>query len=67
MVQERDNLPPMWMPIHIFLMSLNGQVNSVVKSVLKESDLGLKKLRKGGESYKGIAFKNRFKKKLYLA
>ena len=28
MVRKRDNLPPMWIPIHIFLMSLNGQVYS---------------------------------------
>ena len=67
MVRERDNLPPMRMPIHIFLMSLNGQVNSAVKSIFKESNLGLKKLHKGRESYKGIACKKRFKKKLYLA
>ena len=60
MVQERDNLPPMQMPIHIFVTSLNRQVNSAVKSVFKESDLGLKKLHKGGESYKGIAYKERF-------
>ena len=33
-----------------------------VKSVLKESDPGLKKLLKGGESYKGIACKNRFRR-----
>ena len=59
MVRERDNLPPTWMPIHILLMSLNGQVYSAVKSILKELDLGLKKLHKGGESYKGIAFKKR--------
>ena len=59
MVQEKDNLPPMRMPIHIFLMSLNGKVNSVVKFILKESDLGLKKLHKGEESYKGIACKKR--------
>ena len=31
MVQESDNLPPMWIPIHIFLTSLNGQVYSAVK------------------------------------
>ena len=31
-----------------------------VKSVLKESYLGLKKLHKGGESYKEIACKKRF-------
>ena len=62
MVWERDNLPPVRMPVHIFLTSLNRRVNSAVKSVLKESDLGLKKLHKGGESYKGIACKKRFKK-----
>ena len=60
MVRERDNLPPMQMPVHIFLTSLNGRDNSAVKSVLKESDLGLKKLHKVGESYKGIACKKRF-------
>ena len=55
MVQERDNLPPMQIPVDIFLTSLNGRVNSAVNSVLKDSDLGLKKLHKGEESYKRIA------------
>ena len=49
----------MWMPIHVFLTSLNEQVYLEVKSVFKELDLGLKKLHKGGESYKGIACKKR--------
>ena len=62
MVRERDNLPPMRLPIHIFLTSLNGQVNSAVKSILKESYLGLKKLHKDGESYKRIACKKRFRR-----
>ena len=66
MVQEIDNLPLMRMPIHMFLTSMNKQVNSAVKFVLKDSDLGLNKLHKGGESYKGIDCKKRFKKKLYL-
>ena len=60
MVRERDDLPPMRMPIHIFLTSLNGRDNSIVKSILEDSDLGLKKLHKGGESYKRIACKKRF-------
>ena len=62
MVLERDNLPPMQMPIHIFLTRFNEQVNSIVKSIFKDLDLGLKKLHKGGESYKGIACKKRFKR-----
>ena len=52
----------MRMPVHIFLTILNGRVNSIVKSILKESDLGLKKLHKGGESYKRIACKKRFRR-----
>ena len=63
MVRERDNLPPMRMPIHIVLMSLNEQVNLAVKSIFEESDLGLKKIHKGEDSYKGIACKNRFQRK----
>ena len=59
MVRERDNLPPMQMPVHIFLTSLNEQVNLAVKSIFKEPDLGVKKLHKGRESYKGIACKKR--------
>ena len=62
MVRERDNLPPLQMPVHIFLTRLNGRDNSVVKSVFEESDLGLKKLHKGRESYKGIACKKRFRR-----
>ena len=57
--RKPDNIPPMLMPIHVFLMSLNEQVYSVVKSISKELDLGLKKLHKGEESYKGISCKKR--------
>ena len=53
MVRERDNLPPMRMLIHIFLMRLNRQVNSAVKFVLKKSDLGLKNSIREGSPMKG--------------